>query len=80
MVLRRLHGGGVAAVRRLDPRHVPRYEYVIAIFIPVWSGPAYTTMAFDQGIIEVAGRSVHVARHLDWLVSTPLLRIALASS
>lgn len=63
-----------------DPRQVPQYEYVIAIFIPVWSGLAYTAMAFGQGIVEVDGRNVHVARYLDWLVSTPLLLVALAST
>lgn len=63
-----------------SPKRVPRYEYAVAILIPVWSGLAYTAMALDQGIVEVAGREVHVARYLDWLVSTPLLLLALAST
>ncbi len=62
------------------PRAVPQYEYVIAIFIPVWSGLAYAAMAFDQGILEIAGKEVYLARYLDWVVTTPLLLIALAST
>ena len=60
-----------------DPRGVPRYEYIIAMFIPVWSGLAYTAMAFGQGKIEIAGQTTHYARYIDWVVSTPLLLLAL---
>lgn len=63
-----------------NPRDVPQYEYAIAIFIPVWSGLAYTAMALGQGIVQVDGREVYVARYLDWVVTTPLLLVALASS
>lgn len=73
-------GALLFAVWSRSPREVPQYEYVIAIFIPVWSGLAYTAMALDQGVLEVAGRTVYVARYLDWLVTTPLLLIALAST
>lgn len=61
-----------------NPKGVPHYEYAIAIFIPVWSGLAYMAMALGQGIVEVNGREVYVARYLDWLVTTPLLLAALA--
>lgn len=60
-----------------NPRGVPQYEYLIAMFIPVWSGIAYTAMAFDQGKTEVAGQITHYARYLDWVVTTPLLLLAL---
>lgn len=63
-----------------NPRQVPHYEYVIAIFIPVWSGLAYMAMALGQGSLQVGERTVYVARYLDWLVSTPLLLVALAST
>ena len=63
-----------------DPREVPQYEYAAAIVIPVWSGLAYTAMAMGQGIIEVNGETVYLARYLDWLVSTPLIIFVLASS
>lgn len=63
-----------------NPRSVPHYEYAIAIFIPVWSGLAYMAMALGQGVLEVDGRTVYVARYLDWLVTTPLLLVALAST
>ena len=63
-----------------DPKRVPQYEYAVAIFIPVWSGLAYTAMALDMGTIEVAGRTVYLARYLDWVVTTPLLLFALGST
>ena len=34
-----------------NPRGVPQYEYLVAIFIPIWSGLAYMAMALDQGRI-----------------------------
>ena len=63
-----------------NPKGVPQYEYAVAIFIPVWSGLAYTAMALGQGIVLVDGREVYVARYLDWMVTTPLLIFAVASS
>jgi bacteriorhodopsin len=61
-----------------DPRGVPMEEYLIAGFIPVWSAAAYLALAFGQGTVEVAGQTAHVARYLDWVVTTPLLLLALA--
>ena len=60
-----------------NPQGVPQYEYLIAIFIPVWSGLAYTAMALGQGRTEIAGQTTYYARYLDWTVSTPLLLLAL---
>ena len=61
-----------------DPKGVPHYEYAAAAFIPVWSGLAYTAMALGQGVIELNGREVYVARYADWIVTTPLLLAGLA--
>jgi bacteriorhodopsin len=61
-----------------DPKGVPQYEYLVAIFIPIWSGLAYLAMAIDQGKVEVAGQVAHYARYLDWLVTTPLLLLSLS--
>ena len=61
-----------------DPRGVPRYEYLIATMIPVWSGLAYTAMAFGEGRTEVDGQVTYWARYADWAVSTPLLLTGLA--
>jgi bacteriorhodopsin len=61
-----------------DPKGVPRYEYLVAIFIPIWSGLAYMAMALDQGKIEAAGQIAHYARYVDWMVTTPLLLLALS--
>lgn len=60
-----------------NPRGVPQYEYIIAIAIPVWSGLVYTAMAFGQGQIEIAGQITYYARYIDWIVTTPLLVLAL---
>jgi bacteriorhodopsin len=35
-------------------------------------------MALDQGKVEVAGQIVHYARYIDWIVTTPLLLLALS--
>ena len=61
-----------------NPKGVPHYEYAAAAFIPVWSGLAYTAMALGQGVIEIDGRDVFVARYADWIVTTPLLLAGLA--
>ena len=61
-----------------DPKGVPQYEYSIAMVIPIWSALAYLAMAMGQGKIEVAGQVTHYARYADWVVSTPLLLLALA--
>lgn len=66
-----------------NPRGVPRYEYLVAAFIPIWSGLAYLAMTLphgelEQGKVEVAGQIAHFARYIDWIVTTPLLLLALS--
>ncbi len=66
-----------------NPRGVPRYEYLVAAFIPIWSGLAYLAMTLphgqlEQGKVEVAGQIAHFARYGDWVVTTPLLLLALS--
>lgn len=66
-----------------NPRGVPKYEYLIATFIPIWSGLAYLSMILPQGQLEqgkllVAGQITHYVRYLDWIVTTPLLLLALS--
>lgn len=61
-----------------NPRGVPQVEYLLAIAIPVWSGLAYTAMALGQGLLEIDGQTTYLPRYLDWVVTTPLLLIALA--
>lgn len=63
-----------------NPRGVPKYEYLVATFIPIWSGLAYMAMALDQGKVEVAGQITHYARYIDWIVTTPLLLLALSTT
>lgn len=62
-----------------DRRGVPRAEYLVAFLIPVWSATAYFALYTGQGTTEV-GDTTHFARYLDWVVSTPLLLFALAST
>ena len=73
-------GAILFGIRSRSPRQVPQYEYYVAMFIPIWSGLAYTAMAFDQGIIDIGGQTIYLARYLDWLVTTPLLLFLLAST
>lgn len=61
-----------------SPRGVPVYEYAIAMAIPLWSGAAYLAMTFGQGKIPIAGQITHYARYIDWVVTTPLLLLALS--
>ena len=39
---------------------------------------AYMAMALNQGKVEVAGQIAHYARYVDWIVTTPLLLLALS--
>ncbi len=60
-----------------NPRGVPRWEYLVAAFIPIWSGLAYLALGFGLGEVEVAGQTTYWARYADWVVTTPLLLVAL---
>ncbi|MCA1054163.1 bacteriorhodopsin [Rossellomorea aquimaris] len=71
-------GAAVFALWSMNRKGVPKVEYLIAFFIPVWSGLAYMSMAMGQGGIVKDGGVVYFARYLDWVVTTPLLLIALA--
>ena len=70
-------GALLFAVWSRDPKGVPAHEYGVAIFIPVWSGLAYFATMTGQGVVEIGGREVYFARYLDWVVTTPLLLLAL---
>ncbi|MBD2103963.1 bacteriorhodopsin [Leptolyngbya sp. FACHB-261] len=61
-----------------NPRGVPKSEYLVATFIPIWSGLAYMAMALGQGKVEIAGQITHYARYIDWIVTTPLLLLSLS--
>lgn len=67
------------------PRGLPKLEYFVATFIPIWSGLMYLLMilptsggGLEQGKLEVAGQITHFARYADWIVTTPLLLLALS--
>ena len=70
-------GAAVFAAWLLNPKGVPRAEYVVALIIPIWSAIAYTAMAMDLGKADVAGQTTYWARYADWIVTTPLLLTAL---
>ncbi|WP_169726672.1 bacteriorhodopsin, partial [Deinococcus murrayi] len=61
-----------------DPRGVPRYEYLTALMIALVSGTVYMAVALGYGKTVVGGTEVYYARYLDWVVTTPLLLLALA--
>ncbi len=70
-------GAVVFLVWARNPAGVPRVEYVIAAAIPIWSGTWYAVMALGGGQVEVAGQTTYWARYVDWVVTTPLLLVAL---
>jgi bacteriorhodopsin len=61
-----------------DPKGVHREEYLVATLSPVWSGLVYLAMAFGLGQTEIAGQTTYWARYVDWIITTPLLLLALA--
>ena len=61
-----------------DPKGVHREEYLVASLIPIWSGLVYLALAFGLGTTEVDGQTTYWARYVDWIVTTPLLLLALA--
>lgn len=63
-----------------DRKGVPRSEYLVAFIIPVWSGTAYMAMALGQGHVVKGEHLLYFARYLDWVVTTPLLLLALATT
>ncbi len=60
-----------------NPKGVPSYKYLIHIFVVIWSGLAYTSIALGQGVLEVGDQTVYYARYIDWVVTTPLLLLSL---
>ena len=60
-----------------DPKGVPHWEYLVAAVIPVWSGLAYLAMGLGMGQTLVDGQVAYWARYADWIVTTPLLLVAL---
>lgn len=60
-----------------SPKGVPHYKYLIHTFVVVWSGLAYASIALGQGTLEQQDGTVHFARYIDWVVTTPLLLLSL---
>ncbi|PSB20510.1 lactococcin [filamentous cyanobacterium CCP1] len=71
-----------AAIGR-NTRGLPRLEYFVATFIPVWSGLAYLSLVMPGQDIEFGriiafnDHVVFLGRYIDWIVTTPLLLLAL---
>ncbi|WP_102128497.1 bacteriorhodopsin [Deinococcus planocerae] len=61
-----------------DPRGVPRYEYLTALMIALVSGTVYLSVALGYGKTVIGGTEVYYARYFDWVITTPLLLLALA--
>ena len=63
------------------PSGVPKDEYWVATVIPIWSGLMYFSMLTGQTVITGPdGDTLYLGRYLDWVVTTPLLLWALAST
>jgi bacteriorhodopsin len=65
-------------IKSRNPKHIPKYKYVIHMMIVIWSGLAYSAMALDQGYTFSYGQKVVYARYIDWVVTTPLLLMSLS--
>lgn len=61
-----------------SPKGIPQIAYRLPIAILAWSGLWHVVMALGLGSATAPDRMVHWARFLDWLVTVPLLVIALA--
>ena len=68
----------VFSVWSRNPKHIPPHKYLLHILIVVWSGLAYSAIALDQGYLFSEGQKVVYARYIDWIISTPLLVMALS--
>lgn len=68
----------VFAIMGFNRKGLPRAEFLIAFIIVAWSGTAYAALALGQGHVVVGDNVTYVARYLDWVVTTPLLHVALA--
>lgn len=72
-----LTGSFTVGMLSRNPKHVPKIDYFIAFFIPIWSALAYMSMAFGQGMLKISNQITFYARYLDWVITTPLLLISL---
>ncbi len=77
-VLSMLTGSTIVFIMSRKPKGVPKIEYFISFFIPIWSAIAYMAMALGQGMLEVENQIAYYSRYLDWVVTTPLLLLSLA--
>lgn len=73
MVLGAIAIGTVGRGARGEDKHHP----VASLFVCLIAAVSYFAMANGQGVVDVDGRSVYVARYVDWLFTTPLLLLGL---
>ena len=73
MVLGAIAIAGIGRNARGEDKH----HFVASFFVCLLAAVSYFAMANGQGIIDVDGRSVYVARYVDWLFTTPLLLLGL---
>ena len=73
MVLGAIAIAGIGRGTRGEDKH----HFVASFFVCLIASASYFAMANGQGVVDVAGRSVYVARYADWLLTTPLLLLGL---
>lgn len=66
----------IAAIGR-SARGEDKHHAVASMFVCIIAAMSYFAMANGQGVIDVDGRSVYIARYADWLFTTPLLLLGL---
>lgn len=71
-------GGALWFIRwSRDAKGIPQASYRVVIAILLWSASWHAVLALGGGQTEVAGHPVHWARYADWVVTVPLLVVAL---
>jgi len=71
-------GAAVFAAKMKTGHERNRDYYVVLTFISFIAGLAYIALATGIGIMEFGGQQVHIARYLDWIITTPLILLLFA--
>lgn len=71
-------GAAVFALKMKTGHERNRDYYVVLTFIAFIAGLSYVALSTGIGIIDFNGKQVHIARYLDWIITTPLILLLFA--
>lgn len=72
-----LTGALVIAIMSRNSKGVPKINYFISLFIPMWSAILYIPIATLIGTNNINAKTIFYAKYLDCIVTIPLLLILL---